>query len=291
MNTSSTTSDNMFSKLLEGFNEMQNSMKKILQTNKGKNEQPRFGGTSRKKSFQCFHCKEEGHMKKDCPSLNNAYRDNSQTRDQSLNNPYLDNSQARSQSFNNPYHDNSLTQRNTGNESNQDTLNYKGLDRPHSSFKICSISKSCWLADVRINDTSFDMLVDTGSDVTLVSSEIFNKLGFNKMFLNEVSAKLNTADGDPLEVIRMTTISLFIGEQLIAHTVIVAGLGELDGILGIDFLSKNNVSIDTANGTLKSPNFDVCLHKDKSLSSTCARVHLTETVHIPPNSKFLHMVK
>ena len=133
------------------------------------------------------------------------------------------------------------------------------------------------------------MLVDTGSDVTLVSSEIFNQLGFNKMFLNEVSAKLNQADGDPLDVIGMTTIPLFIGGQLTAHTVIVAGLGELDGILGIDFLSKNNVSIDTANGTLKSPKFDVCLHKDNYLSSTCARVHLIETVHIPPNSEiFVH---
>ncbi|CAC5371136.1 unnamed protein product [Mytilus coruscus] len=91
------------------------------------------------------------------------------------------------------------------------------------------------------------------------------------------------------DVIGMTTIPLFIGGQSIAHTVIVAGLGEQDGILGIDFLSKNNVSIDTANGTLKSPNFDVSLHKDKSLSSTCARIHLTETVHIPPNSEiFLH---
>lgn len=113
MNTSSTTSDNMISKLLEGFNEMQSSMKKILQPNKDKNEQPRFRGTSRKKTFQCFHCKEEGHMKKDCPSSNNPYRDNSYAR----------------QSSNNPYHDNSHTPRNTGNESNQDTLNYKGLGK------------------------------------------------------------------------------------------------------------------------------------------------------------------
>lgn len=54
MNTSSTTSDNMISKLLEGFNEMQSSMKKILQPNKDKNEQPRFRGTSRKKHFYVF---------------------------------------------------------------------------------------------------------------------------------------------------------------------------------------------------------------------------------------------
>ena len=52
-------------------------------------------------------------MKKDCPSSNNPYRDNSYAR----------------QSSNNPYHDNSHTPRNTGNESNQDTLNYKGLGK------------------------------------------------------------------------------------------------------------------------------------------------------------------
>ncbi|CAC5422995.1 unnamed protein product [Mytilus coruscus] len=46
------------------------------------------------------------------------------------------------------------------------------------------------------------------------------------MFLNELSAKLNTADGDPLDVIGMTTIPLFIGGQLIAHTVIVAGISD-----------------------------------------------------------------
>ena len=74
------------------------------------------------------------------------------------------------------------------------------------------------------------MLVDTGSDVTLVSSEIFNKLGFNQMFFDEVSANLRTADGDPLDIVGMTSIPLIIGGRLVVHPIIVAGLGELDGI-------------------------------------------------------------
>ena len=52
------------------------------------------------------------------------------------------------------------------------------------------------------------MPVDTIWDVTLVSSVIFNKFVLNKMFLNEVSANLNTTYGDPLDVIGMTFIPL-----------------------------------------------------------------------------------
>lgn len=87
-------------------------------------------------------------------------------------------------------------------------------------------------------------------------------------------------DGDPLYVIGMKSIPLCIGEQSVRHPVIIAGLGDLGGILGIDFLSKN-----IAQGVLRSQNFNVDLHKNKSLSATCARVHLTETVHMPPNSE------
>jgi hypothetical protein len=47
------------------------------------------------------------------------------------------------------------------------------------------------------------MLVDTILDVTVVSSVILNKI-----FLNEVSANLNTTYGDPLDVIGMTFIPL-----------------------------------------------------------------------------------
>ena len=71
------------------------------------------------------------------------------------------------------------------------------------------------------------MLVDTIWDVTLVSSVILNTFVLNKIFLNEVSANLNTTYGDPLDVIGMTFIPLLYRWTVDSSPVIVAGLGEL----------------------------------------------------------------
>lgn len=82
----------------------------------------------------------------------------------------------------------------------------------------------------------------------------------------------------------MTTIPLDFCGQSFDHQFVVAGLGDLSGILGIDFLSANKVSIETAEGTLRSPKFEVKLHH-QSNPFVCARVHLTDTVHIPARSE------
>ena len=45
------------------------------------------------------------------------------------------------------------------------------------------------------------------------------------------------------------------------------------------------MSIDTSSGNLRSPNFEVNLHRANSVQNVCARVHLLETIHVPPNSE------
>ncbi|VDI38300.1 Hypothetical predicted protein [Mytilus galloprovincialis] len=53
----------------------------------------------------------------------------------------------------------------------------------------------------------------------------------------------------------------------------------------MDFLCTNRVSIDTAEGRLKSPKFEVKLKRHATFNNVCARVHLTDTVHIPAKSE------
>lgn len=55
--------------------------------------------------------------------------------------------------------------------------------------------------------------------------------------------------------------------------VVVAQLGDLSGILGLDFLSKYEAIMDMI-GRLHSPFFgDIGLVKEDKLQSTCARIH------------------
>lgn len=129
------------------------------------------------------------------------------------------------------------------------------------------------------------MLVDTGSDVTLISLDNFAKFKPNTFVLGKISTNLTTADGDPLNVAGIATIPLCIEKHFVYHSVVVADLGELDGILGMDFLTKNEVSFDISKGLLMSPNFQVQMHRDKNKREICARVHLSHTVHIPPKSE------
>ena len=158
------------------------------------------------------------------------------------------------------------------------------FDRPTSTVRFACISQNCWFAPVKVNSVDTTMLVDTGSDVTLISAEVFKAMNMDKSLLRDVSTCLTTADGDPLEVMGITTIPLDFCGQSFDHQVVVASIGELSGILGIDFLSANKVSIETSEGMLRSPKFEIKLHH-QSNSIVCARVHLTDTVHIPARSE------
>ncbi|XP_062588198.1 uncharacterized protein LOC134249845 [Saccostrea cucullata] len=65
-----------------------------------------------------------------------------------------------------------------------------------------------------------------------------------------------------------------------------AKLGGLSGIIGLDFLVKYDVLIDTRNGILYSPHFgEVPLLREDRLHSRCARIHLAETVSVPGSSE------
>ena len=64
----------MFSKLLEGMQEVQKSMQTMLRKqfeSRSRNHNSQHTSNVAKKPVQCFYCKQEGHMKKNCPALNN----------------------------------------------------------------------------------------------------------------------------------------------------------------------------------------------------------------------------
>ncbi|CAC5378547.1 unnamed protein product [Mytilus coruscus] len=131
------------------------------------------------------------------------------------------------------------------------------------------------------------MLVDTGSAVTLISKNVYEKLGEIKPKLTEVSTILTTADGEPMKVMGASNLLLQLNNHGFIHSAIVADLGDIAGILGLDFLSKYEVTISASQGTLTFPNFTVKLLIDSDVQATCARVQLADTVQVPGRAKMI----
>ena len=149
-------------------------------------------------------------------------------------------------------------------------------------MRLSAVSNNCYFANIRIdNDLNMSMLIDTGSAVTLLSKDYFDELNHKQTILSDVQATLTTADGEPLKVYGKTNLSFALGGKTFSNTIIVAELGGMPGILGLDFMSKHNFIIDTGKGRLCSPDVVVELTREANLGLRCARVHLVETVHIP----------
>ncbi len=63
----------------------------------------------------------------------------------------------------------------------------------------------------------------------------------------------------------------------------VADIGELDGILGMDFIDRYVHTTDWVSGTLQTSHGTVTMHREQT--STCAHVRLADNVVIPPESQ------
>lgn len=157
------------------------------------------------------------------------------------------------------------------------------MTRP-SFVRLSAVSKSCWFASVEIGGVSTNMLVDTGSSVSLLSKEIYETLSFRPI-LTEVADTLTTADGEPLCVYGKSIFPLRINEIYFDHPIVIADLGGLSGILGLDFLSHNEILVDTCKGILMSSKLKIQLYRENSCDQKCARVQISENIRIPPRSE------
>lgn len=112
----------------------------------------------------------------------------------------------------------------------------------------------------------------------MISNEIFDSLFLNKD-LEDLQALLTTADGDLLSVKGKPDLSLSINDAVFSVPMVVAHLGDLSGILGLDLLAKYEAIMDINAGYLYSPYFgEIGLVNEDKLHNSCARIHVTETV-------------
>lgn len=93
-------------------------------------------------------------------------------------------------------------------------------------------------AQCTINEIKCKLLIDTGSPVSLLSKEVFEKFKISQ--LEEIESTMTTANGNELKVKGKCHLPIKMEHFKFKQDMIVADLDGISGILGMDFFEKNN---------------------------------------------------
>ncbi|KAK3749114.1 hypothetical protein QZH41_019410 [Actinostola sp. cb2023] len=130
-----------------------------------------------------------------------------------------------------------------------------------------------------VNGYVVEMLVDTGSAVTLVHKRLFDHIGVGQV-LEGVEDRVVSANGQPLGILGRCALRIRIGGVDELHPVLVANDLTQDCLIGVDFFARHKVQIDFAAGSICANGQSVALHYGGRGSgvSVCGRVCVAETV-------------
>lgn len=152
------------------------------------------------------------------------------------------------------------------------------------SIVLSPITQSCLFANVLFRHVSTRMLVDTGSAVNLISKTLCEDLGVDITQLTPISTSLAAANGSSLEQFGVVELEFSLEGMMFSSSYIVADLVDIPGILGMEFLEKNDVNIFTSKPSLKIGETEILLEKSSTLSKS---VRLCKQVVVPANSELL----
>lgn len=145
---------------------------------------------------------------------------------------------------------------------------------------------------VRVRGEDIAMLVDTGASVTLLSEKFIESLpGTMTPIMKPVNTTLITATGESTPFLGQSKVSLSIGTETFEHDVLIANI-QNDGILGLDFLEKNNCTVKLSDGILYigSESKEIRCYKSAIdvLASCCeCKIAVLEDIEIPPRCEMI----
>ena len=130
------------------------------------------------------------------------------------------------------------------------------------------------------------MLVDTGSAVTLIHSRVWKKLQPRYECL-EKAPRVIAANGLPLKILGQVLVDVRVASVHASHHVLVAEDISHDCLLGVDFLSANNFTIEVGNNRLSSRDNNSSAPLYLKAQPVVCRVSLAETVIVPARHEML----
>lgn len=104
---------------------------------------------------------------------------------------------------------------------------------------------------MKINGVKGKFLIDTGSAVSILSSNIFRSLENAPTQLGGVLNTLTAADGGIIKTYGKSLMSFQLGDIDFTQEFIIADIDDLQGILGFDFLENNDIVVHIAKSYLE----------------------------------------
>ncbi|VDI66066.1 Hypothetical predicted protein [Mytilus galloprovincialis] len=171
----------------------------------------------------------------------------------------------------------------------------KNLERPQTKIEslisdpikrvqINLVNQNCLFAFCKIDEIDVKFLVDTGSPVSLISFDTFEKLKLSSQLIS-LDSILTTANGNALSVKGKCILNIAIGPLLVKQEVIVADIKGSSGILGMNFFEQNEIDIQIKSQCLSINGQSIPLFKENS--SQCSRIQIARQVSIPANSEMI----
>ena len=126
--------------------------------------------------------------------------------------------------------------------------------------------------------------MDTGATPNVLDWHTYQDIDVNvRPALHAASSNLRAADGTPLKVYGDTEIEIYFNGQVFCVDVVVAELKDIQGIIGMSFLSKEACIIDAFHGLLTIGDTRISLQRQDG--PECCRIQLYDDVTIEPNSE------
>ena len=140
--------------------------------------------------------------------------------------------------------------------------------------------------DTTICGKPISLLVDTGASVTIISKKFLDNIDSALVpGISTVKIKMMTATGELTPFNGETQIYIRFGKNLIKHNVLIADI-PIEGILGMDFLTKNGCDVLLSKNCIKYKGQEVpCFKYRSSPNASCCRICIHEKIVLPPSSE------
>ena len=196
----------------------------------------------------CYGCGQPGYFKRNCPKLR------ARTKPQAVNT-------------------NKESPEQKAGQSPEQGVTRKS--KASQSPRVTDIKRG-YLVNGKIQGMTVDLLVDSGSNLTL--SDIKTSIPESvRPWLLQTQVRLSTASGSAMSTGGEALFHLQIGDSKWDQLFVLAQLGATKPILGSDFLWKYKTVLDMGLGILTIGHF-----LQAECTKTCCRVQLKETLIIPP---------